>query len=100
MMSRRGRLCSKNIVDFEEGDNDLMLTADRRMCFSSDGQWCEEELLNLSHKKRHLIPMSLEDQLAQWIPIPEDNFTEEEVLPWCPVHCRRLHNSLANTRSM
>jgi hypothetical protein len=77
-MSRRGRLRSKNVVDFEEGDDDLTLTADRGIYFSSDGQRREEELLNLSHKKRRLIPASLEDQLVQWIPVPEDNFTEEE----------------------
>ncbi|KAK7043451.1 CxC2 domain-containing protein, partial [Favolaschia claudopus] len=52
--------------------------ADRGIYLSYDGERRKEELLNVSHKKRRLDPSSLEDQLAHWIPVPDDNFDEEE----------------------
>jgi hypothetical protein len=79
-MSRPGRLRSKNVVNFDEAaDDDLTLTADCGIYFSADGQRREEELLNLSHKKRRINPESLEDPLTLWIPVPEDDFNEEDV---------------------
>ncbi|KAJ7828475.1 hypothetical protein B0H14DRAFT_3466313 [Mycena olivaceomarginata] len=43
----------------------------------SDGQGRRDELLNVAHKKRRLDPATLDDNLAQWIPVPDDNFTED-----------------------
>jgi hypothetical protein len=78
-MSRRGRRSSKNIVDIDEGfgDDNLTLTGDRGIYFSYDGQRRQEELLNISHKKRRLEPSSLNDALAQWIPVPDEDFSED-----------------------
>ncbi|KAK7028695.1 CxC2 domain-containing protein [Favolaschia claudopus] len=66
-------------IDDEYGGAEFTRTADRGIYLSYDGERRKEELLNISHKKRRLDPSSLEDRLAHWIPIPDDNFDEEEV---------------------
>ncbi|KAK7012748.1 CxC2 domain-containing protein [Favolaschia claudopus] len=80
--SRRGRpaLATLNLSDIEEDTNvgDLAVTADKGVYVSSDGHRREEELLNISHKKRRLNPSKLNDRLAEWIPVPEDNFAQDE----------------------
>lgn len=50
------------------------LSADRGVYFSADGHRRRDELLNVTHKKRRIDPSKLNDQLATWIPVPEDSF--------------------------
>ncbi|KAK6980525.1 hypothetical protein R3P38DRAFT_3235631 [Favolaschia claudopus] len=80
---RRGRpaFTNLNLGDIEEESNvdNFAVTADRGIYISIDGRRRNEELLNISHKKRRLEPRNLNDNLAEWIPIPEDNFAEEDV---------------------
>ncbi|KAJ6557475.1 hypothetical protein B0H19DRAFT_1261099 [Mycena capillaripes] len=77
--NRAGRRPYRDVVDYdqEEGGAEFMLSADRGVYFSRDGQRRQQELLNVSHKKRRLEPSELEDSLAQWILLPDDGFTEE-----------------------
>ncbi|KAK7045182.1 CxC2 domain-containing protein [Favolaschia claudopus] len=80
MRRRALRERNQNLVDVDDdydGAN-FTLTGDRGIYLSFDGQHREEELLNVTHKKRRLEPTQLDDQLAQWIPIPDDNFDENE----------------------
>ncbi|KAK7008533.1 CxC2 domain-containing protein [Favolaschia claudopus] len=65
-------------VDDDYGGAEFTLSGDRGFYLSSDGQRRQEELLNVAHKKRRLEPSNLDDQLAQWIPTPDDGFNEEE----------------------
>ncbi|KAK7019612.1 CxC2 domain-containing protein, partial [Favolaschia claudopus] len=65
-------------VEHDYDGTGFTVSGDRGIYLSSDGQRRQEELLNLSHKKRRIEPSNLEDSLAQWIPIPDDNFDEEE----------------------
>ncbi|KAK7053548.1 CxC2 domain-containing protein [Favolaschia claudopus] len=65
-------------VDDDYGGAEFTLTGDRGIYLSADGQRREEELLNVAHKKRRLEPSNLQDQLAQWIPQPDENFDEEQ----------------------
>ncbi|KAJ7801671.1 hypothetical protein B0H14DRAFT_3489329 [Mycena olivaceomarginata] len=78
-MIRRGRLRYRNVIDIDEelSGDDSILTGDRGIYISSDGQGRRDELLNVAHKKRRLDPATLDDNLAQWIPVPDDNFTED-----------------------
>ncbi|KAJ6447425.1 hypothetical protein C8R47DRAFT_1181554 [Mycena vitilis] len=79
-MSRRGRHLFKAVVDLDEGDDPVepqALAADRGVYFSADGLRRNEELLNISHKKRRLNPTELDDALAEWVPVPDDDFSEE-----------------------
>jgi hypothetical protein len=79
-MHPRGRRPYRDVVDFdeEEGGAELM-TADRGIYISTDGKHRREELLNVAHKKRCLGPSQLEDCLAAWIPVPDDDFNEDAV---------------------
>lgn len=82
-MSRIGRHTYKNIIDLGEADeynsNDV---ADRGIYFSLDGQRRTEELHNVRYKKRRLEPSALKDVWAEWIPVPDNDFTEDTAL--CP----------------
>ncbi|KAJ7430144.1 hypothetical protein B0H11DRAFT_2166577 [Mycena galericulata] len=64
---------------FGDGE-ETVVTADRGVYFSLDGRRRQDELLNVSHKKRCVNPNALDDRLAQWIPIPDDDLasTDEE----------------------
>ncbi|KAK6993086.1 CxC2 domain-containing protein [Favolaschia claudopus] len=66
--------------DFVEGNDDerFTVTADRGIYFTDDTRARQEELLNVAHKKRRLNPSHLNDQWAQWIPVPEDNRDDED----------------------
>ncbi|KAK7022477.1 CxC2 domain-containing protein [Favolaschia claudopus] len=66
-------------VDDDFGGADFAVTGDRGIYLSFDGQHRNEELLNIAHKKRRIDPANLDDQLAQWIPTPDDNFDEDDV---------------------
>ncbi|KAJ7669894.1 hypothetical protein DFH06DRAFT_1125303 [Mycena polygramma] len=80
LMSRRGRHLFKNVVDLDEADDPVApqtVAADRGVYFSVDGLRRNEELLNISHKKRRLNPTQLDDALAEWVPVPDDDFSEE-----------------------
>lgn len=68
-------------VDFDHDNGDKEdTTADHAVYFSQDGQRRREELLNVSHKKRRLNPSKLSDALGEWIPTPDQEFTEENAL--------------------
>ncbi|KAK6975118.1 CxC2 domain-containing protein [Favolaschia claudopus] len=81
-MLRRAALRDRNQnlpdVDDDYGGAEFTVVGDRGIYLSSDGHRREEELLNISHKKRRLEPSSLDDQLALWIPVPDGNFDEDE----------------------
>ncbi|KAK7045173.1 CxC2 domain-containing protein [Favolaschia claudopus] len=80
MRRRALRERNQNLVDVDD-DYDgatFTVTGDRGIYLSFDGQHRQEELLNVAHKKRRLEPTQLDDQLAHWIPIPDDNFDEHE----------------------
>ncbi|KAK7000635.1 CxC2 domain-containing protein [Favolaschia claudopus] len=78
---RRGRPANALLAlgDLEDESNvdNLAVTGDKGIYISLDGQRREEELFNVSHKKRRLDPANLDDQLAQWIPVPDHDFTED-----------------------
>ncbi|KAK6985142.1 CxC2 domain-containing protein [Favolaschia claudopus] len=82
----RRALRNRNRVDIDDdyGGTEFTRTADRGIYLSYDGERRQEELLNVAHKKRRLDPSSLNDQLAHWIPIPEDDFNEGEALALLP----------------
>ncbi|KAK6988081.1 CxC2 domain-containing protein [Favolaschia claudopus] len=65
-------------VDDDYGGVDFTVIGDRGIYLSLDGYRREEELLNVSHKKRRLEPSNLDDQLALWIPVPDEDFNEDE----------------------
>jgi hypothetical protein len=81
-MSRPGRI-PRTLVDIDDGDDDLdtEFVADRGIYVSADGERQQEELLNVSHKKRKLVPSALDDVLASWTPVPDNEFTEDEPTP-------------------
>ncbi|KAJ7138480.1 hypothetical protein C8R43DRAFT_1089333 [Mycena crocata] len=62
-----------DIVDFAVGDDDENPSADLGVYISTDGQRRQEEMMNISHKKRRLT-----DLLAEWNPVPEDGYSEME----------------------
>ncbi|KAJ7673622.1 hypothetical protein B0H17DRAFT_1208314 [Mycena rosella] len=73
-----GRLAQKDLVDFAiDESHDDSLIADREIYFSSDGKHRQEERLNVTHKKRCVAPTDLEDSWGEWVPVPDEGFTEE-----------------------
>ncbi|KAJ6452140.1 hypothetical protein C8R47DRAFT_1204389 [Mycena vitilis] len=56
-------------TDFLE---DTALSADIGVYFNADIGRRKDELLNVSHKKRRLLPQDLKDALAEWIPVNPD----------------------------
>ncbi|KAJ6506112.1 hypothetical protein DFH09DRAFT_1375123 [Mycena vulgaris] len=81
MGSRQGRFPYKDLVDFstEEDATTSRLTADRGIYFSSDGLRRQEELLNVSHKKRRVQPSELVDSWGQWILLPDGDRDDDGV---------------------
>ncbi|KAK7043444.1 CxC2 domain-containing protein [Favolaschia claudopus] len=81
--NRRGRpaLSALNLGDIDEASNvdNLSAVGDKGIYLLSDGNR-QEELLNVSHKKRRLVPSKLDDQWAEWIPVPDEGFTEEDAV--------------------
>ncbi|KAJ7832602.1 hypothetical protein B0H13DRAFT_1914961 [Mycena leptocephala] len=80
-MSCIGRHHYKNIIDLdddEENFRDTTLAADRGVYFSNDGRRRNVKLLNVAHKKRRINLSALDNALAEWIPVPEDGFTEDK----------------------
>ncbi|KAJ7896572.1 hypothetical protein B0H13DRAFT_1885077 [Mycena leptocephala] len=65
-------------VDVSMGDHNTSVLADHAHYISQDGNRRAEELLNVSHKKRRLGPKHLDDILAKWIPVEN----EDEVLDY------------------
>jgi hypothetical protein len=80
-MNRIGRHPHKNLPDFStsDGAEEEVTTADHVFYLSSDGLRRQEERLNLTHKKRRVKPSELEDSYAQWIPVNDDGFEDEEM---------------------
>ncbi|KAJ7837463.1 hypothetical protein B0H13DRAFT_1912461 [Mycena leptocephala] len=71
----------RRFVDIDVGGDDFQptsVTSDRGIYFSSDGRRREEELLNVTHKKRRVQPSKLNDSYGEWIPIPDDSLDDEE----------------------
>jgi hypothetical protein len=61
--------------DYDTGfadDDDNTISADRGVYFSADGRRRHDVLLNVAVKRRKLKPANLDDHLAGWIPVPED----------------------------
>ncbi|KAJ7712962.1 hypothetical protein DFH07DRAFT_974843 [Mycena maculata] len=58
------------------GEDATVLTADRDVYFSSNVRQRREELLNVSHKKQCMEPSELDDGLAQWIPVPDEDMED------------------------
>jgi hypothetical protein len=56
---------------FADDDNNT-ISADRGVYFSADGRCRHDILLNVAVKRRKLKPANLDDHLAGWIPVPED----------------------------
>ncbi|KAJ7093757.1 hypothetical protein C8R44DRAFT_890661 [Mycena epipterygia] len=61
-------------VDVDVGDNatgeSTTVSADRGVYYSADGYRRQEELLNVTHKKRRVQPSELDDSYGEWIPAP------------------------------
>ncbi|KAK7000623.1 CxC2 domain-containing protein [Favolaschia claudopus] len=79
-MIRRGRLRAEELVDIDEdqGGDEFTRIGDRGIYLSGTGRQRVEEMLDVTHKKRRMDPSHLDDQLAQWVPIPDNNFSEED----------------------
>ncbi|KAJ6561834.1 hypothetical protein B0H19DRAFT_1209995 [Mycena capillaripes] len=77
-MVRRG--C---VIDIEVGEDPrdaTTIVADRGVYFLSEpfeGLSRQEELLNISHKKRGVQPTDLSNSYGLWIPMPEEGFLDE-----------------------
>ncbi|KAJ7028878.1 hypothetical protein C8F04DRAFT_1265444 [Mycena alexandri] len=73
-----GRPVQKRNIDLgADDDDDLAIPVDRSFYFSTDGLRSKEEVGHLRHKKRRLEPSELNDSLAEWIPVPDENFDED-----------------------
>ncbi|KAJ7280544.1 hypothetical protein C8J57DRAFT_1563340 [Mycena rebaudengoi] len=81
---RRGSNPITFVANDDEPDPETTeLVADQGTYFSADGRRREEELHNISHKKRRVKPSDLADSFGLWIPVPDDdaeldNAVEEE----------------------
>ncbi|KAJ7156558.1 hypothetical protein C8R43DRAFT_1125753 [Mycena crocata] len=62
-----------DIVDVGVGNDAVAPSGDLGVYVSSDGQRRQEEMLNISHKKRQL-----NDSLAQWKPVLEEGYSQME----------------------
>ncbi|KAJ7836106.1 hypothetical protein B0H14DRAFT_3705441 [Mycena olivaceomarginata] len=74
------RLPYKNSVDLDYNEtsaNDSLLVADRGVYFSLDGLRRTEEVVHNRQKKRRLAPTALNDSLADWVPVPDQDFSED-----------------------
>ncbi|KAJ7188428.1 hypothetical protein C8R46DRAFT_1205581 [Mycena filopes] len=72
-MSRPGRPRKEGPLVFSSRDANKEDTADRGIYYSADGQRRQAELLDVPHKKRRLAPTRLDDRLASWIPVQEND---------------------------
>jgi hypothetical protein len=64
-------------IDFDAEDDapaDLQVVADHGVYFSADGRRRDEELTNVSHKKRRVKPSDLTDSFGEWIPVPQEDY--------------------------
>jgi hypothetical protein len=64
-------------IDFAVEDDEPELTelvADHGIYFSADGRRRDEELHNVSHKKRRVKPSDLDDSFAEWIPVRDEDY--------------------------
>ncbi|KAJ7618935.1 hypothetical protein DFH06DRAFT_1144805 [Mycena polygramma] len=69
---RVGRHRYKGVVDLDDSDDaEEERVADRGVYYSADGRRRQQELLNVSHKKRRINPKDLDDVLAEWVPVPD-----------------------------
>ncbi|KAJ7506191.1 hypothetical protein B0H11DRAFT_2220108 [Mycena galericulata] len=62
-----------------DGEDPNRITGDRGILISDDGRRGAERLHNVTHKKRRvrLLPERLDDNLAEWIPVNDENYTPE-----------------------
>ncbi|KAK6971927.1 CxC2 domain-containing protein [Favolaschia claudopus] len=100
MSKPRGRP-KRDVEDdvFQGGDEDgFSVSADKIIYVASNGIAREEEFLNISHKKRRLDPTKLNDQLAAWIPVPDDGFDEEDARAPPPALTEDVRETLLGKR--
>lgn len=74
-------------IDFVAEDdepNPVELVADHGIYFSADGRHRDEELHNLSHKKRRVKPSDLNDSFAEWIPVRDEDYDGGEPMADIP----------------
>ncbi|KAJ7747895.1 hypothetical protein DFH07DRAFT_962312 [Mycena maculata] len=65
----------RDAVDAGYGDDsgdERTLVADIGIYLSGDGRQRQEEMLNVSHKKRRVQPSDLADSYGEWVPVPEN----------------------------
>ncbi|KAJ7234341.1 hypothetical protein C8J57DRAFT_1531743 [Mycena rebaudengoi] len=75
-------------IDFSVEDDvpdSMEVVADHGVYFSADGRRRDEEMLNVSHKKRRVKPSDLDDSFGLWTPVPDDDFQSEVVVEEIPV---------------
>ncbi|KAJ7772559.1 hypothetical protein DFH07DRAFT_953027 [Mycena maculata] len=70
----------QNLVDagFGDDDDEHELIGDIGVSFSSDGHRRDQELFNVSHKKRRVQPSQLADSYAEWISVPDEDYQGTE----------------------
>ncbi|KAJ7741465.1 hypothetical protein DFH07DRAFT_870169 [Mycena maculata] len=71
-MPRRAKFVDTDFGGIDHGQSTR--SADRGIYISADGQRRQEELLNVSHKKRRLEPQQLDDTYGEWVPVPEEGY--------------------------
>ncbi|KAJ7756766.1 hypothetical protein DFH07DRAFT_958903 [Mycena maculata] len=71
-MPRRAKFVDTDFGGVDHGQSTR--SADRGIYISADGQRRQEELLNVSHKKRRLEPRQLDDTYGEWVPVPEEGY--------------------------
>ncbi|KAJ7266199.1 hypothetical protein C8J57DRAFT_1229595 [Mycena rebaudengoi] len=75
--NRGGRPQRDSTIDFVVEDNEpevKELVAEHGIYFSADGRRRDEELHNLSHKKRRVKPSDLDNSFAEWIPVRDEDY--------------------------
>jgi hypothetical protein len=60
-------------VGFDEADPMGHVSADRGVYISNDGLRHANTLWNVGQKKRRLTPGKLNDPLANWVPVPDED---------------------------
>jgi hypothetical protein len=89
MSRNRGGRPRRDAIDIDfmaEDDepNPVELVADHGIYFSADGRRRDEELHNISHKKRRVKPSELKDSFAEWIPVPDEDYVGGEPVAEMP----------------
>jgi hypothetical protein len=81
MLKFRNSLVVDAEIGFDgEDSQNSRLTGDRGIYISNDGERHTAELFNVTHKKHQLclLPSKLDDSLAEWIPVYEEETEPDE----------------------